>query len=71
LYQNDKLRKNFSRINGWCLFIVQRSNTSSLHPFKVVGEVSIWQGHSAEQVKAMKDGLVKLKEQGIESLNDL
>jgi rifampin ADP-ribosylating transferase len=43
----------------------------SLHPFKVVGEVSIWQGHSAEQVKAMKDGLVKLKEQGIESLNDL
>jgi hypothetical protein len=43
----------------------------SIHPFKVVGEVSIWQGHSAEQVKAMKDGLVKLKEQGIESLNDL
>lgn len=34
----------------------------SIHPFKVVGEVSIWQGHSAEQVKAMKDGLVKLKE---------
>lgn len=43
----------------------------SIHPFKVVGEVSIWQGHSAEQVKAMKDGLVKLKKQGIESLNDL
>lgn len=42
----------------------------SLHPFRVVGEVSIWQGHSAEQVKAMKDGLVKLKAQGIESLND-
>lgn len=42
----------------------------SLHPFKVVGEVSTWQGHSAEQVKAMKDGLVKLKAQGIESLND-
>jgi Rifampin ADP-ribosyl transferase len=42
----------------------------SIHPFKVIGEVSIWQGHSAEQVKAMKDGLVKLKEQGIESLND-
>jgi rifampin ADP-ribosylating transferase len=43
----------------------------SLHPFKVVGEVSIWQGHSVEQVKAMKDGLVKLKEQGIESLDIL
>ena len=42
----------------------------SLHPFKVVGEVTIWQGHSSEQVKKMKDGLARLKEQGIESLND-
>jgi hypothetical protein len=42
----------------------------SLHPFKVVGEVTIWQGHSPEQIKTMKDGLIKLKEQGIESLND-
>lgn len=42
----------------------------SLYPFKVVGEVTIWKGHSLEQVKAMKDGLVKLKEQGINSLND-
>ncbi len=41
----------------------------SLHAFMVVGEVTIWQGHSAEQVKKMKDGLAKLKEQGIESLN--
>lgn len=39
-------------------------------PFKVVGEVTIWQGHPLEQVAAMKDGLVKLKEQGINSLND-
>lgn len=42
----------------------------SLHPFRVVGEVSAWPGHSAEQVKAMKDGLQKLKEQGVGSLND-
>ena len=42
----------------------------STHPFKVVGEVTVWQGHPAEQVKAMKDGLAKLKEQGIKSLND-
>ena len=41
----------------------------SIHPFKVVGEVTGWQGHSPEQVKAMKDGLAKLKEQGIDSLN--
>ena len=39
-------------------------------PFKVIGEVSVWQGHSVEQVTAMKDGLEKLKEQGINSLND-
>lgn len=42
----------------------------STHPFKVVGEVTIWEGHSKEQVNAMKDGLAKLKEQGINSLND-
>jgi Rifampin ADP-ribosyl transferase len=42
----------------------------STHPFKVVGEVTIWKGHTTEQVKAMKDGLKRLKEQGINSLND-
>jgi rifampin ADP-ribosylating transferase len=42
----------------------------SLHPFRVVGEVTIWQGHSEEQVKTMKDALEKLKEAGINSLND-
>ena len=42
----------------------------STEPFRVVGEVAIWQGHPAEQVKAMKDALEKLKEQGINSLND-
>lgn len=42
----------------------------SLHPFKVVGEVTIWQGHTPEQVKAMKEGLARLKEKGIHSLND-
>ncbi|WP_041617171.1 NAD(+)--rifampin ADP-ribosyltransferase [Spirosoma linguale] len=42
----------------------------SVDPFKVVGEIAIWQGHSPEQVNAMKDGLARLKEQGINSLND-
>lgn len=42
----------------------------SKHPFKVVGEVTIWQGHPPEQVKAMKEGLEKLKEQGIEAIED-
>ncbi len=42
----------------------------SEHPFKVVGEVAIWQGHSPEQLKAMKDGLAKLKEQGTETIEE-
>ncbi len=42
----------------------------SAHPFKVVGEVTVWQGHLPENVKAMKDHLEKLKEQGIDSLNE-
>lgn len=39
----------------------------SEHPFKVVGEVTVWHGHTAEQVKVMKDALERLKEQGIEA----
>ena len=42
----------------------------SKHPFKVVGEVIRWQGHAPEQVKAMKDHLAKLKQQGIEAIED-
>lgn len=42
----------------------------SQYPFKVVGEITKWKGHSAEKVKEMKDSLAKLKEQGIDSLND-
>lgn len=42
----------------------------SKYPFKVVGEITIWQGHSVEQLNAMKDGLAKLKEQGIEAIED-
>jgi rifampin ADP-ribosylating transferase len=42
----------------------------SKEPFKVIGEVTVWQGHSSEQVKAMKDGVAKAKEQGIEAIED-
>lgn len=42
----------------------------SKSPFKVVGEITVWQGHAPEQVKAMKDGLAKLKEDGIEAIED-
>lgn len=42
----------------------------SKHPFKVVGEVTLWNGHPIEQVQAMKKHLEQLKNQGIDSLND-
>lgn len=42
----------------------------STQPFSVVGEVTVWQGHTVEQVKTMKEHLDKLKEQGVNSLND-
>jgi len=42
----------------------------STHPFKVVGEITIWQGHPPHQVNAMKGHLEHLKDQGIDSLND-
>ena len=41
----------------------------SIHAFRVVGEVTQWQGHDAEKVLAMKTHLEKLKEAGITSLN--
>ena len=42
----------------------------SRHPLKVVGEVMDWQGHAAEQLKAMKDHLDRLKQQGIEAIEE-
>ena len=42
----------------------------SLYPFRIVGEVTIWQGHSPDQIQAMKAGLARLKEQGIQAMED-
>ncbi|MFN8429294.1 MAG: NAD(+)--rifampin ADP-ribosyltransferase [Spirosomataceae bacterium] len=39
-------------------------------PLKVVGEVKTWQGHAEELLTAMKNNLQKLKEQGIEAIED-
>jgi hypothetical protein len=37
---------------------------------RVVGEVKDWQGHSPEELKTMKEHLERLKEQGIEAIED-
>lgn len=42
----------------------------SKYPLRVRGEVTNWQGHTAEQLKAMRDGLERLKELGIEAIED-
>lgn len=42
----------------------------SEHPFRVVGELASWQGHTSEQVNAMKSGQTRLKDQGIEAIED-
>ncbi|WP_407427928.1 NAD(+)--rifampin ADP-ribosyltransferase [Arcticibacter sp.] len=36
----------------------------SSHPFKVLGEVTGWQGHDVDQIKTMKDGLAKMMKRG-------
>lgn len=39
-------------------------------PIRVIGEIKDWQGHSPEQLKTMKDHLDRLKELGIEAIED-
>lgn len=40
------------------------------YPLRIIGEITDWQGHSPEQLKAMRDGIERLKELGIEAIED-
>lgn len=42
----------------------------SKDPLRVIGEITDWQGHSPERLKEMKDHLERLKQQGIEAIED-
>ncbi|GAB4405241.1 MAG: NAD(+)--rifampin ADP-ribosyltransferase [Bacteroidia bacterium] len=42
----------------------------SRHPLRITGEVSDWVGHAPEQLQAMRDHLQRLKELGIEAIED-
>ena len=42
----------------------------SRDPLLVTGEVTNWQGHSPEQLKAMKDNLERLKQLSVEAIED-
>jgi len=39
-------------------------------PLRVMGEVTNWQGHSPQELKAMKDGLERLKQEGADVIDD-
>jgi rifampin ADP-ribosylating transferase len=42
----------------------------TLHPLRIIGEVTDWQGHAPEQLKAMKDNVERHRQQGIEAIED-
>ena len=42
----------------------------SRSPLRVTGEVTDWQGHSPETLQAMKEHLERLKQLGIEAIED-
>ena len=39
-------------------------------PLRVTGEIEEWTGHSAEQLKAMHDHLARLRELGVEAIEE-
>ena len=42
----------------------------SRNPLRVTGEVAGWQGHSPEQLRAMRESLARLAAAGIEAIED-
>jgi len=42
----------------------------SKDPLRVIGEVTGWQGHSAEELKTMQAGLERLRQQQVEAIED-
>jgi hypothetical protein len=42
----------------------------SRQPLRVVGEIKGWVGHPPDQLQAMKDGLARLREQGLDVIHD-
>lgn len=42
----------------------------SRSPFRIIGEVADWKGHSPEQLKEMHDHLEDLKRRGVEAIEE-
>ncbi|WP_129714816.1 NAD(+)--rifampin ADP-ribosyltransferase [Pedobacter sp. SYP-B3415] len=39
-------------------------------PFRVIGEVTVWQGHTPEQIQLMKEGVAQLRQSGAELIEE-
>ena len=39
-------------------------------PLRVMGEITDWEGHSPEELKAMHEHLARLRELGVEAIED-
>ena len=42
----------------------------SRSPLRITGEVTDWQGHSSEELKVMKENLERLRQLGVEAIED-
>jgi rifampin ADP-ribosylating transferase len=42
----------------------------SRDPLRVIGEVAKWQGHSPDQLRQMREGLERLKAEGLAQIID-
>ena len=42
----------------------------SRNPFRIIAEVTDWNGHSADQLKEMHDHLENLKQRGVEAIEE-
>lgn len=42
----------------------------SRNPFRIIGEVTDWTGHCAEQLQAMRDHIENMRQLGIEAIEE-
>jgi len=42
----------------------------SREPLRITGEIADWKGHAADAIQAMKDGLERVKQLGVEAIDD-
>ena len=71
------MAEDFRRFSGTRSYLTNESLEAAVNcalalerPLLVKGELTGWQGHSAEQLRAMKDGVERARQQGVEPIDD-